>query len=194
MRVLVVLGHQSPGSFCHAIAQAAVETLLAAGHEAICHDLYQEHFDPLLPPEEIPKDTRLDPAIQTHCDEVRAAHGFVVVHPNWWAQPPAILKGWIDRVFRQGVAYEFGEGGAVIGHLKGKTAVVFTASNTPRDVELSLFGDPLDNLWKNCIFGFCGVENTYRRNFEPVIVSSVEQRREWLDEVRRTVREKFPAL
>ncbi len=192
MKVLVVIGHQSPGSFCHAIAQTAVDTLRAAGHEVIYHDLYQERFDPILPPPEIPKDGRLDPVIQSHCNEVRAADGFVVVHPNWWGQPPAILKGWLDRVIRQGVAYEFGEGGAVIGHLKGKTAVVFTTSNTPRDIELTVLGDPLENLWKTVIFGFCGVEDPYRRNFEPIIVSTPEQRRQWLDEVRGTVQEKFP--
>ena len=157
MKVLVIIGHQNPGSFCHAIAQTAVEALRAAGHEAIYHDLYQERFDPILPQAEIPKDAPLEPIVRRHCEEVRAADGYVVVHPNWWGQPPAMLKGWIDRVLRQGVAYEFGAGGAVIGHLKGKTAVVFTTSNTPRDVELKLFGDPLENLWRTCIFGFCGV-------------------------------------
>jgi len=116
----------------------------------------------------------------------------VVVHPNWWAMPPAILKGWIDRVFCQGVAYEFGEAGAVRTHLKGKKAVVFTTSNTPRDVEMKLFGDPLENLWKNCIFGFVGVEDFHRVNFESIVLSTPDQRREWLDQVRRTVKEQFP--
>ena len=114
MKVLVVIGHQSPGSFCHAIAQTAIDTLRAGGHEVIYHDLYQERFDPILPPQEAPKDGRLDPLIQKHCDEVRATDGFLIVHPNWWGQPPAILKGWLDRVVRQGVAYEFGPGGAVV--------------------------------------------------------------------------------
>ncbi len=106
--------------------------------------------------------------------------------------PPAILKGWIDRVLCQGVAYEFGEAGAVIGHLEGKRAVVFTTSNTPRDAEMKLFGDPLENLWKNCIFGFCGVEDFHRRNFESIILSTLEERQAWLEEVRRTIRERFP--
>jgi putative NADPH-quinone reductase len=116
-----------------------------------------------------------------------------VVHPNWWGQPPAILKGWIDRVLRQGVAYEFGPDGGVIPHLAGKTAVVFTTSNTPRDVEMELFGDPLENLWKTCVFGFCGVRSFWRRNFEPIILSTPEERTRWLAEVREMVRTHFPA-
>ena len=193
MKILVVLGHQNTNqdSFCHAIARAAVETLQAAGHEVVYHDLYAEGFDPILPQGEIPKAATLDAVLRRHCDEVTSADGYVVVHPNWWAQPPAILKGWIDRVFRQGVVYAFGERGAIIGHLRGKQAVVFTTSNTPRDIELQVYGDPLENLWKTCIFGFCGVTDFQRRNFESIVLSTLEQRQEWLAEVRALVQAKF---
>lgn len=190
MNVLLILGHQRPGSFCHAIAQTAREELCDAGHDVVFHDLYQERFDPMLPDAEIPKAAQLDPVVARHCREVREADGYVVVHPNWWAMPPAVLKGWLDRVFRQGVTYEFGAGG-VIGHLNGKRAVVFTTSNTPRDDELRLFGDPLENLWKTCVFGFCGCDDFLRRNFESIVMSTPEQRAGWLDEVRKIVRERF---
>ena len=111
MNVFVLIGHQKPGSFCHAIAATAIEELKSAGHEVVYHDLYAERFDPILPHEEIPKDAPLDPVVEQHCREVTAADGYLIVHPNWWAMPPAILKGWLDRVLRQGVAYQFGPGG-----------------------------------------------------------------------------------
>ena len=155
------------------------------------HDLYQEQFDPILTESEIAKQSPLEPLLARHCRELVEADGYVVVHPNWWGQPPAILKGWIDRVLRQGVAYEFTPQG-VVGLLKGKSAVVFTTSNTPRDDERRLFGDPLENLWRACIFNFCGVEDFYRRNFESIILSKLEERREWLDEVRQTIQRCFP--
>jgi NAD(P)H dehydrogenase (quinone) len=192
MRVLLVIGHQHPGSFCHAIAQAAREQLEAAGHEVVYHDLYQEKFDPVLPHDEIPEGATLDPAVRKQVDEVAAADGYVVVHPNWWAMPPAMLKGWIDRVLRQGTAYEFGPTG-VAGLLKGRRAVVFTTSNTPRDEEVRIFGDPLENLWKTCIFGFCGVDDFARRNFESIILSTKQQRTGWLAEVREIIKQRFPA-
>lgn len=191
MNVLVVIGHQNPGSFCHAIVETAVEQLESAGHEVVFHDLYAEGFDPLLPHREIPRDATPSAEVQRHCAELRAADGILVVHPNWWAQPPAILKGWVDRVFRQGVAYDFGEGGRIEGHLGGKTALVITTSNTPRDVELAQYGDPLQNLWETCIFGFCGIGRFERRNFESIVMSTLEQRRGWLDEVRRLVQRSF---
>jgi putative NADPH-quinone reductase len=193
MRILVILGHQNTEgtSFCHAITAAAIEELKAAGHEVVYHDLYAEGFDPVLPQSEVPKQAELEPTIRRHCDEVLAADGYIVVHPNWWGQPPAILKGWVDRVFRQGVVYEFGAGG-VIGHLQGKTAVVITTSNTPREMELSVFGDPLENLWKTCTFGFCGLVDFQRRNFESIVMSTPDDRRRWLEETRQLVREKLP--
>jgi len=192
MKILVVIGHQRKESFCHAIADTAVEQLEAAGHEIVFHDLYEEMFDPILTEEEIPNDAELEPVVKQHVDEVLAADGYVIVHPNWWGQPPAILKGWVDRVFRQGLVYKFSPEG-VIGLLAGRKALVLTTSNTPRDDELRLFGDPLENLWKACVFGFCGVEDFCRRNFESIILSTYEQRCEWLDEVRRLVAERFPA-
>jgi putative NADPH-quinone reductase len=192
MKILVIIGHQNRGSYNHAIAETAIEELRAAGHEVVYHDLYEEGFDPILPHDEYTGDAPLDPVVKQHCDEVMAADGFVVIHPNWWGQPPAILKGWIDRVFRQGLVYRFGDEGAVVGLLAGKTALVLTTSNTPRDAEMELFGDPLENLWENCIFRFCGVERFHRRNFESIILSTPDQRADWLAEVRRIVKEYFP--
>jgi NAD(P)H dehydrogenase (quinone) len=192
MKVLVIIGHQQQGSFNHAVAQTAVEELRAAGHKVIYHDLYAERFDPVLPAREIPNDAEIDPVVKQHCAEVLAADGYVIVHPNWWGMPPAILKGWVDRVIRQGTMYRFGPNG-VVQNLKGKRALVITTSNTPREDEVRLFGDPLENLWKACIFGFVGVEDFQRRNFESIILSTADQRQGWLQEVRRLVRERFPA-
>ncbi len=191
MNVLVVIGHQHPGSYCHALARAAEEEARDAGHEVVFHDLYAECFDPILTPEEITGEVELDPVVRRHCRELLAADVIVVVHPNWWGQPPAILKGWIDRVFRQGTVYQFGENGELIGHLAGKAVRVFTTSNTPRDVEQEVYGDPLQNLWETCVFRLCGVEDFQRRNFESIIVSSQEERRQWLEELRETVKKLF---
>jgi NAD(P)H dehydrogenase (quinone) len=58
---------------------------------------------------------------------------------------------------------------------------------------LRLYGDPLENLWKACIFGLCGIDDFHRRNFDPIILSTPEQRKGWLAEVRALIRRRFPA-
>ena len=110
MKILLILGHPTKKSFNHAIAETTASKLRENGHEVIYHDLYAEKFDPLIFGGEIPKDAELDPLIEKHCREISEADGIIIVHPNWWGQPPAILKGYIDRVIRAGVAYEFLEG------------------------------------------------------------------------------------
>ncbi len=197
MRITVILGHPDPGSFNHAIARTAVEELCRAGHTVSFHDLYGEGFDPLLPAGEIPAEAALPPQIAAHCREIAAAEGIVIVHPNWWGEPPAILKGWIDRVIRPGVAYNFLEGdsgeGVPAGLLRAKTAVVLNTSNTPAERERCTFGDPLELIWRNCVFALCGVDDVRREVFGVVVTSTESQRLDWLERVRGLISRAFPA-
>ena len=134
MRTLVILAHPTPGSLNHAIAETAAETLRGLGHEVVFHDLCAEGFEPLLPGPEIARGASLPPLVARHCDELAEADGIVIVHPNWWGMPPAVLAGWVDRVVRPGVAYEFIEGdageGVPQGLLKARWAAVFNTANT----------------------------------------------------------------
>lgn len=196
MNISLILAHPDPQSFNHAIAASAAKALKNNGHTIFFHDLYAEGFDPILPAEEIQKEAQLPDQIERHCDEIKAADGIIIVHPNWWGQPPAILKGWIDRVIRSDVAYKFLENdkgeGVPLGLLKAKAAMVFNTANTPAEREQAVFGDPLQTIWKNCVFGLCGVDRFYRRTFSIVVVSNAKQRQKWLAEVAAAVDRWFP--
>lgn len=191
MKISVILAHPDPLSFNHAIAERTVLTLERMGFEVFFHDLYKEKFDPILPAEEIPKEAPLTREIEVHCKEASEVDGFVIIHPNWWGTPPAILTGWVDRVMRPGLAYEFietdsGEG-IPNGLLKAHTAIVFNTSNTETEREKKLFLDPLETIWKNCIFDLCGVNTFHRKMFNIMVTSTKEQREKWLKEVEETV-------
>jgi NAD(P)H dehydrogenase (quinone) len=196
MQISVILAHPGGKSFNHAIAQAAMAELKQRGYETIFHDLYAEKFDPILPLDEIPRDAPLPPEVELHCHEISTAKGIIIVHPNWWGQPPAVLKGWVDRVLRPGVAYEFLEGdqgeGVPVGLLQARAALVLNTSNTPAERERKAFGDPLEALWKNCIFDLCGVKTVYREMFGIIVTSTLDQRQEWLSRVRAVVGRYFP--
>lgn len=193
MKILVILAHPNPASFNAAIAQTVVQTLTAQGHQVMFHDLYVEAFDPVLPAVEIRKDAALPPLVAQHIEDLVAASGIVIIHPSWWGQPPAILKGWLDRVLRQEVAYRLpGPYGAPQGLLQADAALVFTTSNTPPLREIDLYGDPLQNIWENCVFRVCGVRRFFRKNFAIVAASTPSQRQQWLAEVETIVRGCFP--
>ncbi len=191
MQISIILAHPDPASFNHAIARTALETVRENGHTVFFHDLYREKFDPLLPAQEVARNAALPASLRQHCDEITVADGIIIVHPNWWGQPPAILKGWVDRVIRPGVAYEFLEGdsgeGVPRGLLKARTVVVYNTSNTESERENSAFGDPLETIWRNCVFGLCGITGFHRRMFNVVVTSTEDQRKKWLDEVGQEV-------
>jgi putative NADPH-quinone reductase len=196
VNILVVLAHPDPASLNHALAAAAAQAAREQGHAVVLHDLCAERFDPVLPAAEIPKRAPLESWLQRHCSDLAAAEGIVVVHPNWWGQPPAILTGWIDRVVRPGVAYEFGEGdaggGIPTGLLRARTAVVLNTSNTPASREQEAFGDPLESIWKRCLFDLCGVKDVRRRTYGVVVTSTPETRRRWLADAADLVSSAFP--
>ena len=196
MKVTVILAHPDKKSLNYAIAETAVKTLTAGGHEVAFHDLYREKFPPVLPMEEIPRNVKLPKIISRHCEEIAEADGIIIVHPNWWGQPPAILKGWIDRILRPGVAYTFAEGdrgeGDLIGLLKARAVLIFNTSNTREEREVSVYNDPLETLWKNNMFISCGVKSYYRKTFRVVITSTGDQRKEWLKEVKNITKKYFP--
>lgn len=196
MKVSIILAHPDKNSFNHAISKTVIETLTTNGFEIHLRDLYEERFDPLLFHPEFPKDATIPKEIQNHCDEISSTDGIIVIHPNWWGQPPAVLKGWIDRVIRPGVAYEFLEGdsgeGIPVGLLKARVALVFNTSNTFLEREMEVFGDPLERIWKDCVFGLCGVETIERRMYTAIVTSSQQQRERWLTETKSLINKHFP--
>ena len=192
MTVMEVLCHPRPGSFNLALAANAKETLLSLGHEVILHDLYKEGFDPVLSAPELARSYSLDGRVQAHCQELASAGGLLVFHPDWWGQPPAILKGWLDRVFRQGVAYDLdGDDLSEKGWtplLNGKKGLVFCTS----DAEEGETPRTLETLWTDVILGRCGMEAACHvirdmRRVDPAA------RKEWMEFMVRTITEWFPA-
>ncbi|MEM8579105.1 MAG: NAD(P)H-dependent oxidoreductase [Pseudomonadota bacterium] len=203
MVILSLLAHPRPDSFCHAISGAARAQLQAAGHRVLHHDLYAEGFDPCLTAEEAYTvgDTfeealarSGDPLIRQHRDALAAANGLLVVHPNWWGKPPAILAGWMDRVLVPGVAYRLARAdGRPEALLRLDHAVVFNTSDTQAEREMSELGDPLQSIWTRCVLPYCGAARVQRHVFRPVVGSTQAARQGWLDEARAVCRAAFPA-
>lgn len=193
MLALSIVAHPSPTSFSHAMAAQAGEVLREAGFRVCAHDLYAEGFNPVQPVGEALNTGSDDALVERHCAELRQADLILVFHPNWWSQPPAILKGWVDRVFRLDTAYAYppgvGPDGVPVGLLAARAALVFNTSNTPIERERGVFGDPLDSLWKTSVFGLCGVESVTRRMYGPMAASTPDDRARWIDEVRALVAE-----
>lgn len=120
MNILIVFAHPNPASFNAAMRQTAVGALSRAGHSILLSDLYSMHFNPALGKTELQGDLR---HIQPEIDKVRRADLLLFQFPLWWYTMPAIMKGWIDRVFAEGFAYAEGKEFET-GLLQGKKAML----------------------------------------------------------------------
>ena len=191
MTASVILSHPYNKSFNHAIYSRINQTLLKQNIKTFSHDLYKDKFNPLITKDELGKKPTKDRKVRKYVEELLQSDLLIFVHPNWWGQPPAILKGYIDRVIRSPYAYDFNEndngGGIPIGKLGNTTGIVFNTSNTAEERENNYFHDPLQNIWDKCIFGFCGITDSYRKMYRIVSDSTKGERENWLDDVENTI-------
>lgn len=199
MNVLVILAHPYNKSLNYAIYQRVVKTLKDSGHNTISHDLYDEEFDPVLKGYEAASDgSPKNKVIQKHAKDLTWADAIVIIHPTWWGQMPAILKGWIDRVIKNGIAFAFkkDENGIVKKViLTGiKKAVIINTANSSIKKEKETLGNALENLWKKSVFDFLNIKDFYRKVFRIVSDSTYEQRTSWLDEVEEIIIKQFPKI
>jgi len=185
-RALVVLCHPNRTGFNQAVAAAAAKTL-GATHDVDFLDLYHEEFNPVLPADELPRKFSFDETALRYSEMVKAASVFVFCHPDWWGGPPALLKGFIDRVFRPGIAYEF-EGYEFLSKKKtsllaGRKALVFSTTDYPRPEG----EDPSATIWKKNVFAYCGIEDAEVHTFYGTYESTYEARHAWIEDVGNKV-------
>jgi NAD(P)H dehydrogenase (quinone) len=180
MRVLVVYCHPCPESFTAAVRDTVLATLAAAGHDVDLVDLYADGFDPTMGADErrtyheVPRN--LDP-VRAYAGRLERAEALIFVYPTWWFGLPAMLKGWIDRVWLQGFAFgTTGPGGPRLrygdGGLAGKTALpIVTAGDRPASFAPRGVNGDVDELLFPVLHGtfwYCGMET-----LQPVFVPGV---------------------
>jgi putative NADPH-quinone reductase len=146
VNVLVVYAHPHPGSYAAALRDRAEAALRRAGHDVVLVDLWAERFEPRLSAEELRTHRQgivARPSLRDHARRLQAAEALVFVYPTWWGGPPAMLKGWFDRVLCEGVAYTLPAGADRIrprlGHIRH--LVVVTTYGSSRWVN-ALQGEP----------------------------------------------------
>ncbi|WP_419996259.1 NAD(P)H oxidoreductase [Streptomyces boninensis] len=154
---LLVLAHHRPTSLTAQLAAETRRTIEAAGGTVDLLDLYAEDFDPRLYEADDPdwddREKRYSPEVRAHMRRIDAADDIVVVFPVWWFGPPAILKGWIDRVWNYGFAY-----GRSTPRLRAKRMLwLAPAGGTRAEFEANGLEASMDRQLRVGISEFCGI-------------------------------------
>lgn len=189
MKQLIVYAHPNPASFNQSILKAAEETAKAKGDEVVVRDLYALNFDPVLKGSDFEKlmSGKTPADIKTEQDYIRWADALVFIYPIWWVGMPAMIKGYIDRVFTQGFAFSIGANG-VEKLLTGKKAVIFNTQGQPREYyEACGMFDSLKKTSDFSIFEFCGINITQHSFFPAVPYVDDATRKGYLEEVRKVM-------
>ena len=160
MKCLVVVAHPLADSLCHTLADSVLSALRAAGHDVLLENLYDREFDPVLNPAERASYYRppfAGDAVREPAQRLLAAEALVLVFPTWWFSPPAILKGWFDRVWAPGIAYDHADDlGPIrprLHHLR-KTLVI-TSLGSPWWVDRLWLRQPVKRVLQRAILGTC---------------------------------------
>jgi NAD(P)H dehydrogenase (quinone) len=160
MNCLVVVAHPLQESLCRTVADRAVRTLRAMGHEVEVEDLYAQGFAPALTAAE--REWYYGPAydgalVRAETERLAAAEGLVLCFPTWWFGFPAMLKGWFDRVWVPGVAYDHADDrGPIRPRLNGlRRVLAVTSLGAPWWVDLLVMRRPVKRVLRTAILGAC---------------------------------------
>ncbi|MBI4985134.1 MAG: NAD(P)H-dependent oxidoreductase [Rhodocyclales bacterium] len=160
MKCLVVIAHPLRDSLCHALAAKAIAALTAAGHEVLIEDLYRNDFAAALTVAERASyyGPRYDgAAVQPEIDRLHAAEGLVLCFPTWWFGFPAVLKGWFDRTWGPGIAYDHADDrGPIRPRLHGlRKVLAVTSLGSPWWVDRIVMRQPVKRVLKTALLGTC---------------------------------------
>lgn len=183
-KILVILGQPQRNSYGGALAQAYIEGARAAGAEVreIC--LGDLRFD-ACPVSGAPNPAGLEPDLAQAQESIKWAEHLVFVYPIWWGTIPALLKGFVERVFLPGFAVNFRDNSPLWDKLlTGRSARLIVTLNTPSWIYRWYFGRPGHNTMKKTILQFCGVSPVRITEVGPIKNSTDAKRKQWLDQVR----------
>jgi NAD(P)H dehydrogenase (quinone) len=171
MKHAIILAHPSATSFVGSLASTYREVGLTRTHEVIVRDLYEMHFDPCLREDEIPWSPKyaVRDDVMAERELLKDMDVFAFFYPIWLNSPPAILKGYMERVFGMGFAYRReGSGNAPL--LKGRKLISFTSSGAPTEWVIQTGAwQAMRTLFDSHFAAVCGLEVVDHVHFGAIV-------------------------
>ncbi len=197
MKHAVIVVHPSGRAFTRLMADTYVAAVKALGHEVLVRDLYAMNFDPRLHVDELPSRDGGEPRPEIVIERamLRDTDVFAFFYPIWFGSPPAMLKGYIERVFGAGFGYASVKGGGNAPLLTGRRMISFTSTGSENTWLVdSGSWNAVRKVFNDRLTSACGLESVEHVNFGGVDADMPPGRvEEAVGEVRDVVAEVFPA-
>ena len=180
-KILIINGHPNKDSFNFGIAAAYKKGVLSTGTEVKEIVIANLDFNPNLQ-FGYQKRTELEPDLLEAWNKIQWADHLVWIHPVWWGGLPAITKGFIDRLFLPGFAFQYRENSHFWDKLlKGKTAHIITTLDQPGFFYRLVFHRPSVNQLRRSVLKFCGISPVKVSYVGIIRNSTPEMRKKWLE-------------
>lgn len=184
-KIVIVNGHPDRESFNHALQKAYKSGALSIGSEVEEITLSEMEFSTNLN-FGYRKRTDWEPDLLNAWNKILQADHLVFIFPMWWASMPALMKGFFERIFLPGFAFEYQEKSPFPKKmLKGKTSEIITTMNSPVWYYKWILNNCGIKLLKNSILGFCGIKNKRTTYFSVVKTSDDKKRQKWLSRTKK---------
>ena len=182
---LIINAHPDEQSFCRALAESYLAGALKAGSDSELIHLKQLQFNPILQ-YGYRKRTELEPDLLEIQEKIKAADHLVFVYPTWWSTYPALLKGFIDRVFIPGFAFDRKENSVFHNKLlKGKSARLITTMDSPAWYYRLIYRSAGHRSLKTGTLKFCGISPVKITSYQIIKTSTPQQREKWLQKTKK---------
>lgn len=182
-RILIILGQPSSNSLCAALARTYADAARQSGAEVRLLELGKMAFDPVLH-HGYAQIQPLEPDLLDAQASITWAQHLVWVYPIWWGGLPALLKGFLDRIFLPGFAFKYRPNSALWDRLlTGRSAELLVTMDSPPWYYRWVQRQPGHRQMKQTILEFSGIRPVRVHSFGPVIKSSEATRAEWLQRV-----------
>lgn len=192
MNHLIIYANHNDGSFNHALCNELIATYISLDHKVVVRDLYALGFNPVL----TEADYKLMQIGQTPADilieqeHISNADVITFLYPIWWTSMPAILKGYIDRVFAYGFAYKSTDKGS-IGLLGPKKAFIVNTTGQPKSLYEKGMYQALNMTTNTGIFEFCNIQVLDHLYFSSINSVSDTTRAEYIQQAKKRAIELF---
>ena len=184
-KILIIQGNPDKNSFCDALAESYKKGALRTKVDVKEIHVREIDFDPFLP-FGYKKEIELEQGLIDSQHMIKWADHLVFVYPTWWGTMPALLKGFIDKVFLPGFGFQYRKGSVWWDKLlKGKSARLIVTMDTPPWYFRLFYGRPGHNAMKKSTLEFCGVKPVKISSIGPVKHSKKSKRISWLTQVQK---------
>jgi len=186
--IVVIVGHPDSNSYCASLAESYVKTATEEGHDVKLFKLGDAKFDPILHHGHHQRQ-ELEPDLVVIREAIQWASHLVFVYPIWWGSIPALLKGFFDRTFLPGYAFNYRKDSVWWDRLlAGRSAHLIVTMDTPPWYYRWIYKMPGHNQMKITILEWCGIKPIKISSFGPLRGSTPEQREKWQQTVIKHAR------